>query len=138
GGLQQLELLGRQMTLDRFLHQLAQLVRLDGVKLDGDFAEVLRSRVASLGRAGRQIPVRDLLWSDGYTLEANLGIRRKFAQRLFDLLTGINAGGIEISEMVDVSRNVEIVDGLGRAVQERETCIAARYHQRHVVHAGNR
>jgi hypothetical protein len=36
------------MTLDRFLHEREQLVRFDGVKLDGDFAEVLRSRARGL------------------------------------------------------------------------------------------
>src|SRR5262249_149442 len=53
GRLEDLELLLREVPLDRFLHQRAQLVRLDGVKLDGDFAEVFRSRVAGLSRPCR-------------------------------------------------------------------------------------
>ena len=36
------------MKLNRLLHERAQLVRLDGVKLDGDFAEVLRPRARGL------------------------------------------------------------------------------------------
>src|SRR5262249_32908224 len=62
GRLQNLELIGGQVKLNRLLHASAQLVRLDGVKLDGDeAAEALRSGVAGLGRAGRQIPFGDLL-----------------------------------------------------------------------------
>jgi hypothetical protein len=37
-----------------------------------------------------------------------------------DLLTGIDAGRIEAAEVIDVGRNVEFVDGLGRAVEKRE------------------
>src|SRR5262249_17959955 len=108
------------MMLDRFLHQRAQLVRLDGVKLDGDgAAEAPRSGIAGLGRAGRQIPVRDLLWCDGDALEDDVGVRRELAQRLLDLLTGIDAGWIKVAAMVDEGRNVEGVDVLGRVVQKR-------------------
>src|SRR5215831_15852075 len=53
GRFQDLELLGRQMTLDCFLHESAQVVRLDGVKLDRNVSEVLCSRVAGLGRPRR-------------------------------------------------------------------------------------
>src|SRR6516164_8492198 len=81
GCLQLFELIRRQVELNGFLHQRAQLVRFNGVELDGNFAEVFRSRVAELGRAGRQIPVRDLLWCDRDALESDLGIWCQLAQR---------------------------------------------------------
>src|SRR5262245_58274237 len=70
GRFQNLELLGRQMTLDRFLHQRAQLVRLDGVELDRKrAAESFRAGVGSFGGTRRQIPIGDLLFRDRYALE---------------------------------------------------------------------
>src|SRR5207244_12189805 len=91
---------------------------LDGVELDRNFAEVLGPGVRRLVRPRRQVPSGDLLGGDGDTLEDDIGVRREFAQRLLDLLPGVDAGGIEVAEMVDVSRNVKLVDVLGRAVQE--------------------
>src|SRR6185437_10327544 len=41
-------------------------------------------------------------------------------------LTGIDAGRIEVAEVIDVGRNVERVDIVGRAVEERERDIATR------------
>ena len=120
GCLENRKLLGRQMTLDGLLHENAQLVWLDGVKLDGNLAEILCSCVAGLGRAGRQIPVRNLLRCDGDAFENNVGIRRHLSQSLLDLLTGIDAGRVEVAEVIDVGRNIEGVDVLGRAVQERK------------------
>src|SRR5262249_38296933 len=68
----------------------------------------------------------DLLRRDCDALEINFGAGRELAQRLFDVLAGIDAAWIEIAEAIDVSRNVEIVDVFGRAVQERRA-LAALY-----------
>jgi hypothetical protein len=44
--------------------------------------------------------------------------RRHLHQRLLDLLTGVYAGGIVVAKVIDVGRNIERVDVLGRVVQE--------------------
>jgi hypothetical protein len=55
--LQHLELLLWQVLLNRFLHEAAQNIGIDRVKLDRDVAETFRPRVAPLGRAvGRRMP----------------------------------------------------------------------------------
>jgi hypothetical protein len=76
------------MPLDRFLHQRAQLVRLDGVELDGKgAAKGFRASIGGFSRAGRQIPVGDLLFCDRYALEDNVGMpllpREKGARCVF-------------------------------------------------------
>jgi hypothetical protein len=78
GRFQDLELLGRQMTLDRFLHERAQLVRLDSVKLDGDSPKFF-DRV-SLGLVGRVGKAHAVICSggDGDTFESDVGVRCQF------------------------------------------------------------
>src|SRR5258706_11106016 len=58
--------------------------------------------------------------------------RRYLPQRLLDLLAGIDAGGVEVAEVVDVGRDVEAVDVLGGAVKERQARVATGDHQRDV------
>ena len=97
-------------------------------------AESLGAGIAGLGGPRRQVPIGDLLFGDRYALKDDVGIWSKLAQRFLDLLTGIDARGIEVPQVIDVGRNVESVDVLGRAEEERERGIAARHHQRHVIH----
>src|SRR5262249_9688933 len=73
----------------------------------------------------------------GDALEYDVGARRQLAQRLFDLLAGIEAGRVVVTEVVHIRRHVEVADVLGGAMQERVRGIAARHHQGHVVHLGD-
>src|SRR5262245_9775935 len=81
-------------------------MRGDGIKLDGKAAaESFGVAARGFGRAGGQIPIGDLLLGDRYTLEHDARSRCQFTQRFLDLLTGIDAGRIEVAEMVDVDRS---------------------------------
>ena len=83
------------MCFDRLLHEAAQAIGLD--RVDGDIAKTLRSRIAGFGWPRRQIPLPDLLGSDGDALELNIGIRREVLQGLLDLVAGIYPGRIEVT-----------------------------------------
>ena len=97
----------------------AQHVGRDRIQFDGDARpKVFARRVARLGRPRRQVPLFDLFRRHRDALEDDLGIRRQFAQRLLDLLAGIDAGRIEVTEMIDVGRHVRVIDCFGGAVQE--------------------
>ena len=69
GDLKYVELVLRQMLVDRPLDEIAQAPGLNCVKLDGDVAEALGPAIRALGRPGRQMPVGYLLWRDGDALE---------------------------------------------------------------------
>ena len=63
-------------------------------------------RDESLG-VERQVAVQcvlDLRFGYRDALETDVGVRRKFAQSLFDLFTGIDARWIEVAEVIDVCR----------------------------------
>ena len=93
-------MLGGQVLLDGRLHQITQVVGIDCIKFDTDGAEAFRARVGRLGRPGREVPLRDLVRRDRDALEVNLSGGRQFAQGLFDLFTRIDAGRVEVAEMV--------------------------------------
>src|SRR5262245_3039151 len=92
------------------------------------------ARFRRFRRACRQTPLGDLLLCDGEAFEIDVGGGRKLAQRLLDLLASIDAGRVEVAKVVDVGRDNEFVDGFGRAVEQREAGIAARHHQRDIIH----
>src|SRR3984885_532708 len=123
---QDAELMGGQMPLDDQLYKTAEHVRFYRVQFNGHVAELLCSRVGSLGRPGGQIPVSYLFRSDSDALEVDFRVRRHLLQRLLDLLAGIDAGGIEVTEVIDVGRHIQRVDVLGRTVQEGKARVAAR------------
>src|SRR5262249_54273032 len=99
--------------------EAAQAIGLDRVKLDRDIAKTLRSRIAGFGWPRRQIPLPDLLGSDGDALELNIGVRREFPQGLLDLVAGVYPGRSEVAGVIDVGRDLQAVDVFGRAMQER-------------------
>src|SRR5215468_8861430 len=106
------------MIFDGCLDYASQFGWLDCIELDGNLAEIPRSTVSLFCWSGRQIKRLNLFRRHGYALEIDLGIRCQLVQRLLDLLASIDTGGIEVAQMIDVRRYLQIVDVLGRAVQE--------------------
>ena len=105
GRLEDRKLLGGQVIFNCRLDDRAQQMGRDRIQLDGNAgAEGLRPAVARLGRPRRQAPLFDLFRRDGDAFEDDIGIRRQFAQRLLDLLAGIDAGRIVVAEMVEKAK----------------------------------
>src|SRR5262245_40029874 len=104
-----------QMPLDRPADEAAQPARVDSIELDGLIAaEFFGARVGLLGRSGWEIPIPNLIGRYRDALEMNLGGRRQLTQRLFDLLAGIDAGGIEVAQVIDISWDIEAADEFRR------------------------
>src|SRR5580700_5877359 len=90
-GLQDAELLGRQVLLNSVFNEITQILWRDRVELDADVAKALGTAVACFGRPRRQRPIGYLGRCDRQPLEMDFGFRRHLAERLLDLLARVHA-----------------------------------------------
>ena len=77
-----------------------------------------RLSVVLVGRVGRS-QARICAGVTADVFQMDLGVRCQLAQRLLDLLAGVDTGRVVVAEVIDEGRHGELVDVLGGAVQER-------------------
>jgi len=79
-----------------------------------------------------------LFWIDGDSLEVNFGVGRHLSQRFLDFLTSIDAGRVEVTEVIKVNRYAEVADSVGSAIEKAQARVAPANHQRDVELRGDR